>query len=149
MLRDPKFFDDAEAFKPERHLERVKGYESTDEALNGFFPDDPSSIVFGFGRRCVNTKISSRSKLLALNYCILRICPGRYFADANLWLFIACFLAVFDVGYYVNPDTGLEEEPEIIFSTGALRKPSPFKYRVSPRSARHADLIRGAVNCSD
>lgn len=58
MMRDPKYFDRVEEFLPERFLEKVKSYHNSDQALNGFEPDDPSSIVFGFGRRyqthCVN-----------------------------------------------------------------------------------------------
>ena len=52
MMRDPKYFDNPYGFHPERFLETVKRYESPEQVLNGFYPDDPSSIAFGFGRRC-------------------------------------------------------------------------------------------------
>lgn len=51
MMRDHRYFDDVDKFRPERFLAKVKGYKDSDEALNGSFPDDPSSVVFGFGRR--------------------------------------------------------------------------------------------------
>lgn len=51
MMRDGKYFDRADEFHPERFLEKVKSYTDSNQALNGFFPDDPSSIIFGFGRR--------------------------------------------------------------------------------------------------
>lgn len=51
MMRDPKHFDRPEEFRPQRFLEKVKSYENSEQALNGLYPDDPSSIVFGFGRR--------------------------------------------------------------------------------------------------
>lgn len=51
MMRDPKYFNSPEIFLPERFLEKVKRYESSEQALNGLYLDDPSSIVFGFGRR--------------------------------------------------------------------------------------------------
>ena len=53
MMRDPKYFDRPGDFYPERFLETVKRYETQEQVLNGFYPDDPSSIVFGFGRRSV------------------------------------------------------------------------------------------------
>lgn len=37
---------------------------------------DPLSVAFGYGRR---------------------ICPGRFAADAQLWISIACILSVFDI----------------------------------------------------
>lgn len=71
-----------------------------------------------------------------------RICPGRYFADANLWLFMACFLAVFDVGFHINPETGRAEEPEIQLTSSIVSRVVPFKCRISPRSEQHAKLVR-------
>ena len=50
-MRDPRFFRDAEEFKPERFLHKVKANNNVLESLNGFSLDDPSSIIFGFGRR--------------------------------------------------------------------------------------------------
>ena len=51
MCRDERYFSDPEAFRPERFSSKVEGMKNTLQGLNGFSPDDPSSIVFGFGRR--------------------------------------------------------------------------------------------------
>ena len=51
MMRDPRFFPNAEEFKPERFFEKVSTTKNAVESLNGFSLDDPSSIIFGFGRR--------------------------------------------------------------------------------------------------
>ena len=51
MMRDPKYFDRPEEFRPERFLEKVRSYDSSEQGLNGLYLDDPSSIIFGFGRR--------------------------------------------------------------------------------------------------
>lgn len=59
----------------------------------------------------------------------------------TLWLSIACTLAVFDIKSYVNPESGLEELPEIKFTSGETSHVYPFKSRVVPRSERHARLV--------
>lgn len=81
---------------------------------------DPSSEAFGYGRR---------------------ICPGRFFADAGLYLNIVQTLAVFDVGKAVD-ESGKEIEVDVRPKPGILTYPSEFKHSVRPRSEKHADLIR-------
>lgn len=44
---------------------------------------------------------------------ILRICPGRFLGDANLWLVFANLLAVFDILPAVDPVTCKEVIPEL------------------------------------
>jgi len=41
-----------------------------------FSPIDPLSVAFGYGRR---------------------VCPGRFMAEAQVWISIACILSVFDI----------------------------------------------------
>ncbi|KAH9924337.1 cytochrome P450 [Epithele typhae] len=62
ILHDPDVFPEPEAFKPERFLKDGK-----------IDPDvmDPMEIAFGLGRR---------------------ICPGRYFAEASMFIYVASVL---------------------------------------------------------
>ena len=53
-MHDPSYFSEPEAFNPERFREKVEKLEGNSlKVLNGLDKDDPSAIVFGFGRRCV------------------------------------------------------------------------------------------------
>ncbi|RDW93644.1 cytochrome P450 [Aspergillus mulundensis] len=72
-----------------------------------------------------------------------RICPGRFFADAGLYLNIVQSLAVFDLRKAVGEDgveIGLDMKPK----PGVLAYPTKFEYRIEPRSERHVELIRKA-----
>lgn len=50
MTRDEQFFSEPEVFRPERHRAQSDSKENTEI---GYGQDDPSTIIFGFGRRCV------------------------------------------------------------------------------------------------
>ena len=52
--------------------------------------------------------------LTALGVLLMRsrICPGRFIADANIWLVIANVLTVFDILPAIDPTTGEEILPE-------------------------------------
>lgn len=81
---------------------------------------DPTIEAFGYGRR---------------------ICPGRFFADASLYLNIAQSLAVFNLAKAVDGG-GRTVEVDVKMKPGILAYPSDFEVKVTPRSARHAELVR-------
>ena len=49
-----------------------------------------------------------------------RICPGRHFADINMWLLVASILAVFDINPATDPVSGEKLMPDMEF-TGFIR----------------------------
>jgi hypothetical protein len=51
MMLDPKHFSNPEDFNPERFREKLESITDPTKALNGLDMDDPTSIVFGFGKR--------------------------------------------------------------------------------------------------
>ena len=52
MFHDSRYFPEPDSFNPERFREKVEKLEGDSlQVLNGLDKDDPSAIVFGFGRR--------------------------------------------------------------------------------------------------
>ncbi|KJZ72506.1 hypothetical protein HIM_08175 [Hirsutella minnesotensis 3608] len=80
---------------------------------------DPTA-VFGFGRR---------------------ICPGRYFAEANVFLIAAQMLACFHIRKAVD-ESGIEIEPTLDVLPGLHTHLKEFPYRIEVRDTKRADLIR-------
>ena len=64
-MRDESYLQDSGAFRPERFLNKVGGGRDGSAALNELANDDPSPIVFGFGRRYL-MPIDSASRKLRL-----------------------------------------------------------------------------------
>jgi hypothetical protein len=94
---------------------------------DGIAPEcDPQKLVFGFGRR---------------------ICPGRFLADASLFLTIAKSLAVFDIAKGLGED-GKEVDLPAGFLPGIISHPSPFRVQIRPRSER-AQMLIGSVEAEE
>jgi cytochrome P450 len=81
---------------------------------------DPMTETFGYGRR---------------------ICPGRFYAEAGLFLNMAYSLACFDIKKAIGPD-GREIMPEVKASPGVLHHLTKFPFRIEPRSEKHVEMIK-------
>ncbi|KAI0373885.1 CyP450 monooxygenase [Pilatotrama ljubarskyi] len=117
ILHDPEAYNDPDVFRPERFIRDGK----LDHTVR-----DPVSFAFGFGRRKV-----------------LRICPGRYFANSSLFITIASILHVFDIGLPLN-EKGEAVQIKYEQSHGLLSYPTDCRCTIKPRSARAAALILDA-----
>ncbi|KAJ3742330.1 cytochrome P450 [Lentinula detonsa] len=83
---------------------------------------DPSSYVFGFGRRK---------------------CPGIEVAHSTVFMIMTTCLAVFEIEPGYNKE-GVKEFPKDEFVPGSVCHPKPFECNVRPRSAKALQLIKMA-----
>ncbi|KAI0634017.1 CyP450 monooxygenase [Trametes polyzona] len=114
--RDPRMYPDPERFNPERFLK--------DGKINPAV-QDPNTFAFGYGRRL---------------RCVNRICPGRHFAEASLFIMIASVLHTLAVEQAVD-EHGNTIQPEAKMTYGVIQYPVPFPCAIKPRSAAAASLI--------
>ncbi|PPQ73993.1 hypothetical protein CVT24_012482 [Panaeolus cyanescens] len=114
ILHDPDVFENPEEFIPERYLKDGQ----LDPSVR-----DPAVAAFGFGRR---------------------ICPGRYFAEQNLFILVASTLMAFDIRPPVD-EKGNPIQLEAIHIPGLLSYPAPFKCQITPRSANISKLIQDSL----
>jgi len=114
-LHDENDFPEPNEFRPERFTDGYKLFKDI---------PDPRNFAFGYGRR---------------------ICPGRHFAESNLWMNIATLLSVYNIRYPVDVN-GLEQkqDPKFIWNL-ALLKPEEFECHFEPRSKERLEKLRIAV----
>ena len=60
---------------------------------------DPAEFMFGFGRRCVLYPSPGIRVRVVIGWTLdgSRICPGRYFAEASLFMYMASILHAFTI----------------------------------------------------
>ena len=111
MARDPELYPDPDVLLPERFLNK-NGVDLS--------RGDPAEFLFGFGRRYV--KFGHRKETSQLiRICIpLRICPGRYFAEASFFILVASILHVFDILPPVDQHGAPKKLKHSMMSTGVV-----------------------------
>nr|VWO95115.1 N/A [Ganoderma boninense] len=114
ITHDPERYPEPDRFVPERFLKDGK------PDVNAI---DPAGVVFGFGRR---------------------VCPGRYFTDATLFIFVACVLHVFDITPPLDEDgRPIKIEPRA--TAGLISYLEDSRCTIRPRSSSAEELIRRAA----
>jgi|SRR5712671_5474164 len=108
MTRDEEMYPEPETFNPERFMNQ-EGTEAD--------PADPRDLIFGFGRRQVSVHLLFFVHLSPLSF---RECPGKTFADANVWLVSASILAAFQAPVSCN-ELGEKVVPPVQFISGFVR----------------------------
>ncbi|KAF9804495.1 hypothetical protein IEO21_09368 [Rhodonia placenta] len=105
MTQNTIVYRQPDQFFPERFL-AVQDADSDDH--------DPRKYIFGFGRR---------------------ICPGRHFADSEIWLVVACIAATFDITK-ARDINGSEITPEVAFTQSFTSRPKAYACQIHPRTTR-------------
>ncbi|CAE6424429.1 unnamed protein product [Rhizoctonia solani] len=83
-------------------------------------PSTPPSPVFGWGRRR---------------------CPGIHFAQSALFITIATILMTFNIGA-AQDENGDDITPTGKLVNSIVLTPEEFKFKITPRSTKHEELIR-------
>ncbi|KAH7072427.1 cytochrome P450, partial [Paraphoma chrysanthemicola] len=113
---DPKNFDDARTFRPERQNPDTTIYEATNIAS----PKERGLYGFGAGRR---------------------ICPGMHVAHNTLMLAIARILWAFNIAPAEDEAGNPVTIDRDAVAGGLAAMPAPFKCKIIPRSEKRAALI--------
>lgn len=111
-------YPEADLFNPERFMSQ-NGKEADQT--------DPRDFIFGFGRRQVSFFFSVDLAFSFVFFYIhstttifFRECPGKVFADANVWLVSACIIAAFQAPIS-RDEFGEEVVPPTQFTSGFVR----------------------------
>ncbi|PIL25355.1 cytochrome P450 [Ganoderma sinense ZZ0214-1] len=115
IMRDPEVYSQPEDFVPECFLDSAGKL-----AIHG---RDPADVVFGLGRR---------------------ICPGRHFADAVLFILCASVLSAFEIGPPIGEDGAPTPFTREASDHCMVSHPKVHKYTMKPRSAHIERLVEMA-----
>jgi len=73
-----------------------------------------------------------------------RICPGRFVADASMWIAVASILATLSISKALD-ESGNEITPRVAFTSGITSHPAPYQCRIRARNDCAKVLIEQAA----
>ncbi|RPD64515.1 CyP450 monooxygenase [Lentinus tigrinus ALCF2SS1-7] len=111
ISRDPAVYPDPERFDPERFLKNGRLH------LEG---RDPANFAFGFGRR---------------------VCPGRLFGEASLFILCASVLSAFSIGAPLDKDGSPVVLTYSDIANEMVTRPEVHNYTIQPRSPQAERLV--------
>lgn len=114
---DSSLHKDPDAFEPSRYLSKPL---PAADYINSNDPYQRDHFTYGAGRR---------------------VCPGVHVAERSLYINIVRTLWGFNIKKAVSP-LGKVIEPETAMVRGFLSVPKPFQCDITPRSTRHAQIMR-------
>ncbi|KAI0794213.1 cytochrome P450 [Fomes fomentarius] len=120
MSRDPETYPDPDEFRPERFLDEHG-------QLDLKCTIDPASFAFGWGRR---------------------ICPGRHFAEASMFILCASVLFAFDIKPPVDENGHPVEIKYTMTANAVVSHAGLYDFIIKPRSAQVAEVLRDSNESS-
>jgi cytochrome P450 len=117
--RDPTLWENPDDFEPARYLNRQLAAADYMKVAD---PRERDHFTYGAGRRA---------------------CPGVHVAERSLYINISRVLWGFNISKKKSPE-GISIEPTQAMVRGFMSVPEPFECDITPRSERHAMIIRDA-----
>ncbi|EXJ92850.1 hypothetical protein A1O3_01404 [Capronia epimyces CBS 606.96] len=120
---NPGVWESPDDFRPERYLDHPL---SAATYLNVANPADRDHFAYGAGRR---------------------VCPGIHVAERSIFINVARILWAFNISK--KTINGKTVEPETLCVPGWLSVPQKFECSITPRSEKHAEVIRKEYEVTD
>ncbi|KAJ3575310.1 hypothetical protein NP233_g1181 [Leucocoprinus birnbaumii] len=118
IFHDPSVYPSPEKFSPDRFL-------TAEGQLDPTVPDPMAG--FGSGRR---------------------LCPGRFIALDEMFLFTAYLVSLFSIRPAIDPTSGDEIRPSPCDGEGLIGQPKPFPCTIEPRSPRTEVLLDSTIRAT-